>query len=87
MLIIFQTHTTKSVSSLTTLANNNNNILTKSQQQQNWQDEALMKLQQGTQHYTDCVTEDVSGLQQLESKFLQEQYLVYSPTGKFSSAL
>ncbi|XP_022123046.2 kinesin-like protein Klp61F [Pieris rapae] len=76
-----QSLTTNTTKTLSTLAANNNNMLSTTQQQQNRQDEALMTIQQTTQHYTECVTQHVSGLQQLENRCLQEQYAVYSPTG------
>ncbi|CAF4881148.1 unnamed protein product [Pieris macdunnoughi] len=76
-----QNLTTNTTTTLSTLVANNNNMLSTTQQQQNRQDEALMTIQQTTQHFTECVTQHVSGLQQLENRCLQEQYAVYSPTG------
>ncbi|XP_045504127.1 kinesin-like protein Klp61F [Colias croceus] len=57
-------------------------IITNTREQQVKQTEILKDLNSETEHLTDCVNEEIGNLEQLESKCLNEQYVVYSPTGQ-----
>ncbi|CAK1545382.1 unnamed protein product [Leptosia nina] len=77
-----QIKTTNNITTLSTLSTSSSDLATSTQQQQNRQDEALMKLQQATELHTSCIAEEISRLEKLESRYLNEEYVVYTPSGR-----